>query len=78
MLARRHVPLEHSGCLFPWHTHRKTNMEELKTESEVVLLATRFTLRGMSVWSSHAWKETTGYRQILCVQQYGLVTRTPP
>lgn len=33
---------------------------------------------GGSVRGSHAWRQTTGYRETLCVQQCGFVTRTPP
>lgn len=62
---------------FPRHTQCTIDKEAVKIESDAGLLSERFTLRGGAVWSSHAWRETTGYREILCVQQYGLVTRTP-
>lgn len=58
--------------------HPGNNEEAMKIKSETLPLSERFTLRGGSVWSSHAWRQTTGYRETLYVQQYSLVTRTPP
>lgn len=42
------------------------------------MLAEWLTFTGGSVRGSHAWRQTTGYRETLCVQQCGFVTRTPP
>lgn len=59
------------------HTRSTIDKEAVEIESVAGPLSERFTLRGGSVWSSHAWRQSTGYRETLCVQQYVLVTRTP-
>lgn len=64
----------HLHFVFPWHNKSTIYKEAVRIELEVVLLSAS---PKEAVLSGAVMHETTGHREILCVQQYGLVTRTP-